>query len=70
MAAAQTKEHEDDEDTGTRKEKMRKIGGKAQKQENRTQGVHSNKVSRLCYKAEPATLSHNLPSASCSRRQR
>ena len=56
MAAAQTKEHEDDEDTGTRKEKMRKIGGKAQKQENRTQGVHSNKVSRLCYKAEPGTL--------------
>ena len=28
---------------------------KAKQQENRTQGVHSNIASRLCYKAEPGT---------------
>ena len=57
MTAAQTKEHEEDKHTGIRKEKTRKVGSKAQKQENRTQGVHSNKISRLCCKAEPGTLS-------------
>ena len=71
MNAAQTKEHKEDKHTRIRKEKMRKVGSKAQKkQENRTQGVRSNKVSRLCYKAEPGTLSHYMPSSSCSRRQR
>ena len=40
------------------------------RQEHRTQGVRSNKVSRLCYKAEPGTLSHYMPSSSWSRRQR
>ena len=35
MTAAQTKEHEGDKNTGS-KEKMRKVGNKAQKQENRT----------------------------------
>ena len=38
---------------------------RSKKQENRTQGVHSNKASR----AEPGTLSHHL-SSRCSRRQR
>ena len=47
----------------------KKVGSKEKTQENRTQGVHSNKASRLCYKAEPGTLSHHLPS-SYSRRQR
>ena len=68
MTAAQPKEHED-KHTGIRNEKIRKVGSKAQKQENRTQGVHSSKLSRLCYKAEPGTLSHFMPSSSCSRRQ-
>ena len=71
MTASQTKEHEEDKDTGIRKEKMRKAGSKAhKKQENRTQGVRSKKVSCLCYKAEPGTLSHYMISYSCSRRQR
>ena len=57
--------------TGIRKDKMRKVASKAQiRQENRTQGVRSNIVSRLCYKAEPGTLSHYMPPSSCSRRQR
>ena len=48
-----------------------KAGNKAQKkQENCTQGVRSNKVSRLCHKAETGTLSHYMPSSFCSRRQR
>ena len=58
MTAARTKEHENDKRTGVRKEKPIKVGSKAPKQENRTQGVHSNKLSRLCYKAEAGTLSH------------
>ena len=38
-----------------------KAGSKTQrKQENRTQGVRSNKVSRPIYKHEPGTLSHLL----------
>ena len=50
MTAAQTTGHEEDKHSGIRKEKIRKAGSKARKQENRTQGVHSsNKVSRLCY---------------------
>ena len=62
-----------------RKNEKRKVGSKAQKskQENRTQGVksysrrlHSNKSSRLCYKAGTGTLPHHLPSSSRSRRQR
>ena len=28
-----------------------KLGSKAQKQENRTQGVYSNKTSRLCFQS-------------------
>ena len=46
-----------------------KVGSLAVTQENRTQGVQSNKASRLCYKAEPGTFSHYL-SSSWSRRQR
>ena len=61
MTAAQTKEHEEDKLTGTgiRKDKIRKVGSKARKQENPTQGVHSEKVYRLCYKAEPGPC-HNI----------
>ena len=65
---AQTKQHEK-RHTGMRKGK-RKVGSKAKKQEYRAQGVHSNKASRLSYKAKPETLSHYLPSSSYSRRQR
>ena len=61
MTAAQTKQHDEEKHAGIRKEKRRKVGSKAEKQENRTQGVHSNKTSRLCYKVEPGTLSHYLP---------
>ena len=50
-----------------RKTKSRKQGTKARKLYSR--GLHSNKSSRLCYKAETGTLPHHLPS-SCSRRQR
>ena len=60
MTAAQAKEHEDKHTGIIRKEKIRNVGSKAQKQENLTQGVHSNKSSRLCYKAEPGSLSHHL----------
>ena len=70
MTAAQ-RNTQKDKHTGIRKEtirKTRKVGSKAQKQEHRTQGIHSNKVSCLCYKTEPGTLPHNLPS-SRSRRQ-
>ena len=46
-----------------------KAGSKAQKKrENRTQGVRSDKVPRLCYNTEPETLSH-YRSYSRSRRQ-
>ena len=70
MTAAQTKEYEEEKPTGIRKAKIRKVGSNEKKQENRTQGVHSIKAFRLCYKAEPGTLSHYLPSSFCSRRQR
>ena len=53
--------------TGMKKKKRRKKCKK--KQENRTQGVDSNKAPRLCYKAETGILSHGL-STSYSRRQR
>ena len=43
MAAAQAKEHEGEKHTGIRK-KARDVGSKAKMQENRTQGVYSNKV--------------------------
>ena len=69
MTAAQTKERER-KHTGIRKEKIRKVESKAQKQENRTQGVHSNKASRLCCKVKPGISSHYLPSSSCSRWRR
>ena len=69
MTAARTKEHEEQKHTGIWKEKIRKVGSKEQKQENLTEGTHSNKYSRLCYKAEPGTFSHYL-SSSWSRRQR
>ena len=56
MTAAKTTEHED-KHTGVRKEKTRKVGSKAQKkQENSTQGIRSNKVSRLCYKSRSGDL--------------
>ena len=50
-----------------------KEGSKAQKQARRKivlKRLQSNKSSLLCYKAETETLSHHLPSSSCSRRQR
>ena len=64
---------------GTKKRNMpgqgrrkRREGKEAQRkmQENRTQGVDSNKASRVCHKAEPVTLPPDLPSSSYSRRQR
>ena len=60
MTAAQVKEHEDDT---VRRKREKKVGNKARKnKENRTQGVRSNEVFRLCYKAEQGTLSHHKPS--------
>ena len=59
-----TKKRNIQSSTGIRKEKISKAGSKAKMQENHPQGVHSNKVSRLCYKAEPGTLSHYMPSSS------
>ena len=71
MTAVQTKEHAEDKPDGIRKEKVKKVGSQAQQNlENRAQGVRSNNVSGLCCKAEPGTLSHNMPSFSCSYRQR
>ena len=60
MTPAQTNEQREEKKyTRIRKEK-KKVESKAQnqKQEYRTQEVHTNKVSRLCYEAEPRTLSH------------
>ena len=65
-------------DPGKKQEKKenenekRKVGSKAQKQARKSYSrrLHSNKSSRLCYKAETGTLRHHLPSSSCSRRQR
>ena len=69
MTAAQAKQHQDEKHSRISKylvknKKSRKHG---KKQEHRTQGVHSNKASRLCYKADPGTLSHYLPYSSRSR---
>ena len=79
MAAAQTKGHEEDQHTEMQGEKIRnekknekrKVGSKAQKQARKSYSrrLHSNKSSRLCYKAETGTLPHHLPSSG-SRRQR
>ena len=67
MTAARTKQHQKEKHiVTTRTEK----NAKKKKQENRTQSVDSNKASRLCYKAEPGTLPHELPSSSYARRQR
>ena len=49
--------------TEEKKERRRKQGTKTK---NRTEGVGSNKSSRLCHRAEPGTLSHALPSSSYS----
>ena len=60
MTAARTKQHEEEKHTGVRAAgKRRKEGSKAK-----------SKKSRLCYKAEPATLPPDLPSSSypCLRR--
>ena len=81
MAAAQTKGHEEDKHTGMQEKKKekrekknekRKVGSKTQKQARKSYSrrLHSNKSSRLCYKAETGTLPHHLPSCSCYRRQR
>ena len=55
------------------KNEKRKAGSKARKQASNksySRRLHSNKSSRLCYKAETGTLPHHRPSSSCSRRQR
>ena len=65
MTAARTKQHEE-KNTGVRAEKKEKIKKQDQKQENRTQGVDSNKASCLCYKAEPGTMPPDLPTSSYS----
>ena len=59
MTAARTKQQEET----CRDKDGEKEESKAKRHENRTQGVNSNKVSRLCYKAEPGTLSHDTRSA-------
>ena len=53
------------------KNEKRNVGSKVQKQARKSYSrrLHSNKSSRLGYKAETGTLSHHLPS-SRSRRQR
>ena len=56
-----------DKRTEKTKKRTRKQGKKTR---NRTQGVYSNKASRLCFKAEPGTLSHDLSSSSYSGQQR
>ena len=54
------------------KNEKRKVGSKAKKQARKSYSrrLHSNKSSRLCYKAETGTLPHHLPSSCCFRRQR
>ena len=57
----------------TRKKRKREVPGRKKGTKARTsysRRLHSSKSSRLCYKAETETLSHHLPSSSCSRRQR
>ena len=55
-----------------KKKQKNKVGSKAQKQarDSYSERLHSNKYSRLCYKAKTGTLPHHLPFFSCSRRQR
>ena len=48
----------------------KKDENKAKTEENLTQGVDSHTAPRLCSKAEPGTLPHDLPSPLYSRRQR
>ena len=72
MTAARTKQHEEEKHTGIRTEKneRRKQGKKLENRtQDRTQGIDIKNPYRLCYKAEPETLPHYLPS-SYSRRQR
>ena len=69
MTAARTKQHLDEKHTGI-PAKYKKIRKQGKERDNRTQGVNSIKASRLCYEAEPGTLSPALPSSSYSRRQR
>ena len=66
MTAARTKQHKE-KPTGVRTEKKERRKQR-KKQEILTQGVDSNKASRLCHKAEPGTLPPDLPSC-YSRRQ-
>ena len=66
MAAAQTKGREEDKHTGMQGKKIRKrkenekrkVGSKAQNQARKSYSrrLHSNKSSRLCYKAETGTV--------------
>ena len=49
VTAAQTKEHRE-KHTGMKMDKIRKVGSTTKHQENRVQGVHSNKGYRLWYK--------------------
>ena len=49
VTAAQTKEHRE-KHTGMTMDKIRKVGSTTKHQENRVQGVHSNKGYRLWYK--------------------
>ena len=73
MAAVRTKQSEEEKHNRIRtkknKERRRKQGTKTR---NRTQavGTRRNKSSRLCYRAEPGTLSYALPSSSYSSPQR
>ena len=59
---------ENNKENKEKKKRKRKQGTKARKSYSRR--LHSNKSSRLYYKAQTGTLSHHLPSSSCSRRQR
>ena len=72
MSAAQTKGHEGDQHTGThekgkdeKKSEKREVGSKAQKQENRTQGI-SIATNLPVYATKPRrgpchTICHLLP---------
>ena len=56
--------------TATRTERKKQRRKQGNMQQNRTEGVDSIIPYRLCYKAEPWTLPHVLPSPSNSRPQR
>ena len=71
MAAALTKQHEEEKHTGKRTEKKnRRKQGKQARESYSRRRYSSSKASRLCCKAQPGTLPHDLPSPSYSRRQR